>query len=61
MQAKEEARVRVEAPYEPTVFKKKLTMHNQNQVSIVGGPMPINESAPTVPLPMSPQANKIDN
>lgn len=28
LQAKEEARMRVEVPYEPTVFKKKLTMHN---------------------------------
>jgi hypothetical protein len=28
LQAKEEARMRTEVPYEPTVFKKKLTMHN---------------------------------
>jgi hypothetical protein len=34
--AKEEARMKVEVPYEPTVFKKKITMHNQNTVSIVG-------------------------
>lgn len=28
--------MRVEIPYEPTAFKKKITMHNQNTVSIVG-------------------------
>jgi protein involved in temperature-dependent protein secretion len=28
LQAKEEARMKVEVPYEPSVFKKKITMHN---------------------------------
>jgi hypothetical protein len=46
--------MRVEAPYEPTVFKKKLTMHNQNTVSIVGGSLPLSETAPNVPNPLSP-------
>ena len=54
LQAKEDARIRVEAPYEPTVFKKKLTMHNQNTVSIVGGSVPLNDTAPNVTSPLSP-------
>ncbi len=36
LQAKEEAHLRVEVLYEPSQFKKKNTMHNQNTVSIVG-------------------------
>jgi hypothetical protein len=56
LQAKEDARMRVEVPYEPTVFKKKLTMHNQNTISIVGGTNPIDGPAPMVQSPMSPQA-----
>ena len=55
LQAKEEARMRTEVPYEPTVFKKKLTMHNQNTISIIGGSNPINEPGPNIAGPMSPQ------
>ena len=46
LQAKEEARMRTEMPYEPTVFKKKLTMHNQNTISIVGSSNPMDGPVP---------------
>ena len=46
LQAKEEARMRTEVPYEPTVFKKKLTMHNQNTISIVGSSNPMDGPVP---------------
>lgn len=35
-QAKEEARIKNEVPYEPTYFKRKTAYNNHNQVSIVG-------------------------
>ena len=37
MQAKDDARMRHEAPAEQSYFKRKTMYNNHNQISIVGG------------------------
>lgn len=43
--------------YEPSVFKKKNTMHNQNTISIIGTSTAYPDTLPSgAPTPLSPVA-----